>query len=350
MSKFRLGLLISQTGPTGCWAPSCINAAILAAAELNVSGGILGREVDLVVRDAGWDPAGAADVARSMLEVDRVGAIVSMVASNSRRAVSLAAAGKAPFIYTPNYEVDAPEPTIAISSTDNCLIGPLLDWATQRYGARRFFLIGSDYKWARASMPMTGRMIASRGGEVTGMLARPINAGEDWDHAAVERIRRSRPDMVLVLLVGDQSLPFYRAYEAAGLAQLIPRCALATDETALPGLDANCAEGLHAAAFYFATARTRPNMAFMELYWTAFGEFAPMPNFYGQSCYEGVNFAAGLARLAGSLDARAMLKTSRASVAFRSARFETAEGHLGRRLPVYIARANGPVFDIVARY
>ncbi|GGB63744.1 nitrile hydratase regulator [Tistrella bauzanensis] len=350
MTKIKIGLLISQSGPTGVWAPSCINSAILGAAEANAAGGIRGAEIDLVVRDAGWEPASAARLARDLIDVDGVSAIVAMVASNARRAISFAVAGRVPFIYTPNYERDEPEPTIAVSSTDDHLIPPMLAWIEQRFHARRFFLIGSDYRWPRRSMPMAGRMISTTGGHVVGMLARPLNAANIWDQRAIEDIRKTKPDVVLCFLVGDQGIPFYRAYGDAGLAALIPRCAIATDETVLTSLTPAAMEGLYAGACYFAASRTRPNTAFMERYWSSFGSYAPIPNFYGQSCYEGISFSLGLLQMGNTTDPQRLLHLPMNQVAYRSARFDTSMSNLARRLPVYIAEADGMSFAIIARF
>lgn len=350
MSKVNIGLLISQSGPTGIWAPSCLNGAILSAAETNAAGGVNGQEVNLVVRDAGWDPVMAARIARDLIEVDHVSVIVAMVASNARRRISFAIAGRVPFIYTPNYEMDAPEPTIALSATDDRLIPPMLAWIEQRFHARRFLMIGSDYRWPQRTMPMTGRMIAAAGGTVVGMLSRPLDAPEDWDRRAVEDIRKAGPDVVLCFLVGDQGIPFYRIYGEAGLAGRIPRCAIATDETILTSLSPAAMEGLFAGACYFAAARTAPNTAFMERYWSSFGSLAPIPNAYGQSCYEGVSFALSLIGRCRSADPRRLLSLPPQGVEYRSARFDTATGTLSQRLPVYIAAADGLSFDVVARF
>ena len=50
----RVGLLIPLCGPAGLWGPSCQCSAELAAAEINRDGGILGREVELVLADAAY--------------------------------------------------------------------------------------------------------------------------------------------------------------------------------------------------------------------------------------------------------------------------------------------------------
>ena len=38
----KVGLLVSRSGPAGLWAPPFDTGALLAAAELNAKGGVLG--------------------------------------------------------------------------------------------------------------------------------------------------------------------------------------------------------------------------------------------------------------------------------------------------------------------
>ena len=52
----RIALLLPLSGPAGMWGPSCRTSAVLAQREINASGGLLGREVELVFQDAGGDP------------------------------------------------------------------------------------------------------------------------------------------------------------------------------------------------------------------------------------------------------------------------------------------------------
>lgn len=49
----KVGLLVSRSGPAGLWAPSCDNGAMLALAKLNAAGGVFGREIRIVLADAG---------------------------------------------------------------------------------------------------------------------------------------------------------------------------------------------------------------------------------------------------------------------------------------------------------
>lgn len=52
-NKLRIGGFICCTGSPGVWGPCATSSAQLAVAEINKRGGILGREIELSIYDAG---------------------------------------------------------------------------------------------------------------------------------------------------------------------------------------------------------------------------------------------------------------------------------------------------------
>ena len=52
-NKLRVGCFICCSGSPGIWGPCATNTAQLAVAEINKRGGILGREIELSIYDAG---------------------------------------------------------------------------------------------------------------------------------------------------------------------------------------------------------------------------------------------------------------------------------------------------------
>src|SRR5262245_20740183 len=103
MAFTKIGLLLGKTGPTALWTPSCINSAVLAAAEANAAGGVMGMEIDLAVRDAGWNAGKTVDAARDLIDIDGASVVIGLVGSNTRDLVSAAISPEVPFLYTPTY-------------------------------------------------------------------------------------------------------------------------------------------------------------------------------------------------------------------------------------------------------
>ena len=56
-----VAFVVPLQGPTGIYGPSCLACGELAVEQLNASTGIAGRQVELVVVDAGRDPALVAE-------------------------------------------------------------------------------------------------------------------------------------------------------------------------------------------------------------------------------------------------------------------------------------------------
>nr|BFE88052.1 hypothetical protein GCM10020093_106530 [Planobispora longispora] len=52
-TALRVGLVVPVSGVLGLVGPCAINCAVLAADEVNLAGGILGRRVELVLIDGG---------------------------------------------------------------------------------------------------------------------------------------------------------------------------------------------------------------------------------------------------------------------------------------------------------
>src|SRR5689334_16974083 len=128
----KVGLLHSRRGPAGMWAPSCEAAAIVAAAEINAAGGVLGDEIELVFADCGQTGQDAVRAVDFLLDVDGVDALVGTHTSNIRDAVSAHLGGRLPYIYTSQNEGTRPVPsTVTIGSIDGEILAPSIHWLAE---------------------------------------------------------------------------------------------------------------------------------------------------------------------------------------------------------------------------
>ena len=59
------------------------NGAQLAVKEINAAGGVLGKQIDLIVRDSKYDMANTATIAQQFVEEDKVSALVGFTDSDS---------------------------------------------------------------------------------------------------------------------------------------------------------------------------------------------------------------------------------------------------------------------------
>jgi len=86
--KIKIGALMSLTGALGPYGPPIANGAKLAVEQINAAGGVLGKQLELVIRDTATSPDVGRDAARKLVELDHVPAIVGALSSGVTIAAS----------------------------------------------------------------------------------------------------------------------------------------------------------------------------------------------------------------------------------------------------------------------
>lgn len=346
--KLRIAHFATLTGPAGIWGPSSVNSAVLAATEINARGGILGREIELTVYDAGAAPDDLAGSAEDLVEFDGADVVVGCHMSAVRVSLRRTFAGRIPYIYTPIYEGGERTPgVLAIGETPPRQARPAIAWLAERKRAERWYLIGSDYVWPWLSHRAVKRYIADAGGQVVGEDF--VTLGEHDHSRYLARIEAARPDVVFISLIGLDGILFNRSFAEHGLCSRMLRLANCVDETVLLGIGADNTANLFAASGYFAGVATAHNEAFCSAYYGAFGSCAPVPGATAQSNYEGLYFLEALARRAGALDA-ASLAEAADGVAYRAGRGPVGLRRHGAEMPIYLAEADGFDFRLVEKF
>ena len=336
---------MAQEGPAGIWAPSCEASAILAVAELNQKGGILGRQLDLVMLNAGATDASAAAAATA---VDNVDVMVAMLTSSARKPVARELhKRRVPFVYTPQFEGGTLDPgVVTVGETAEDLLRPGLSWLATEKHATRFFLLGNDYIWPLQSMVRARQMIADMGCVVVGSAVIPFGV-EDHEQL-MSRISRARPHVVVSWLLGQEAVVFNRAFAAAGLSSRILRFSTAIDETILYAMGESCSAELYVASGYFSSLRSHNNAAFLERYHTYFGDTPPPINAFGESVYEGVHCVAGLVEAADSLHPSDLRRKVGRAAQERTARGFKGQIVAGAAHPIHLAVAEGHDLRVIA--
>ena len=347
-NKLRIANFIGLSGPAGIWGPSATNSTLLAASEINRRGGILGREIEVVFHDAGGRIEDVVRAASELIESDDADIIMGSHISAVRVALRKVIAGRIPYIYTPVYEGGERTPGVmAIGETPRAMSRPAIEFLANARNAARWYLIGSDYVWPWLSHRAIKKYIAGAGGRVVGEEF--VRIGEHDHSAQIDRIRAAKPDVVLVSLIGTDSVVFNRAFAEQGLAPKMLRLAGAMDETVLLGIGADNTENLFCASGYFVDQASRENDAFRCSYQASFGRHAPPLGSIGQSNYEGLQFLDTVASKAGSLAIKPLL------AAARNIDYDGARGRIGIRrgsasMPIYLAEADGLDFKLIKRF
>lgn len=315
-----LAVLAPTSGAMGVVGPAILNATRLAAEEAEKS---LDRRLELVLVDAGRDPATVAGDVRAVVSQGAVRGVVGTHTSDVRVAVERAIAGTVPYVFTPPHELDRVRGGTIMLGTGprEQILAPLL-LLCERERVRRWALVGNDYVWPRQLHRRARGIISSLGGEPVFEQFVPIGRF-DPDHL-VRTVLAARPDGVLVSLIGRDGIRFHRAFARAGADRRIVRLCTALDESCLLSVGGDEQGALFSAMPAPADADDDAHRRLVRDYDARFGPIAPPLGSYAEGAHDGV-------RLLADLLSRGSARPAPGDVAVRLAR---AEGVVLSPVPV----------------
>ena len=217
-TSFASAASSAVTGSPGVWGPCATSSAQLAVAEINKRGGILGREIELSIYDAGGpidEVVRSRRTGRCFRRSRRHRRARIPARCASRCATSSPATGFPTSTRPSTRAASGRRASIAIGETPRFQSRPSIHWLAEVKKASRWYLIGSDYVWPWQSHRAVKRYIAEAGGRVVGEEFVPL--GEDNHEPHLARIRAAKPDVVLISLIGTDSITFNRAFGECGL-------------------------------------------------------------------------------------------------------------------------------------
>lgn len=270
-ASVRVGILHSLSGTMAISEASLKDAELMAIAEINAAGGVLGRTIEPVIEDGESSPITFALKARTLIEQDKVATIFGGWTSSCRKSVlPVLEEHNALLWYPVEYEGLECSPQIFYTGIcPNQQVGPAVDWLLQHEGTR-FYLIGSDYVFPRTANKIMKAQLIRKGGTVVGEEYVPLGTTEFGN--VIRRIQQIKPHVVFNALNGDSNLAFYQQYKQAGIsAEEIPIMATSIAEEELRRIGGSTAAGHYASWSYFQSIDTAKNRAFVENFQKRYG-------------------------------------------------------------------------------
>jgi hypothetical protein len=193
--SFKIGFIAPLTGPVAPEGIAMQRGFDLALEELNASGGVAGRPVEVVRQDDQAVPAVAGTVMKKFIQQDQVDLVVGTITSDEETVASqIAAAYGVPVIF-PEAGFWMPfckSPAILLGETSYSLLGPLVPFMAEKYG-KKFLLIGSDFEFPHQYLGVGKGFIAKVGGTVVDELYAPLGTA-DWS-SSIAKIKAAAPDV-----------------------------------------------------------------------------------------------------------------------------------------------------------
>lgn len=305
-STVTIGIPVGLSGANSVVAPSVVQAAQLAAAEINAKGGILGHKVVLEIADDNSGADGAVKAYNSLILQKHVNAIITMETSAARNAgLPVVARGKTPFIYTSYYEGHSCSPYLFVDAwVPDQQVASIVDYFMKEKGAKTFFLVGSDYAFGRGMLGFTRKYIEANGGKVVDEEYLPMDAS-DWT-PVLSKLKAAHPDALISSTAGGApNVTLTKQLRASDINLLFGN--LAVDEGTAKSIGAD-ATGVYISQSYLTSIDNPQNAAFKAGLAKMFGNDMKTPNDLSVPEYDGIYLYKAAVEMAGSFDEANVLK------------------------------------------
>ena len=300
----------------------------LAIAEINAAGGVLGRPLEIVVRDDNGNPGDAVRVAEELLSREKVVMLVGTFASNVGLAVAdLAKQRKVVFL--------ASEPltdkivwengnryTFRLRASTYMQTAMLVPEAA-KLNKRRWAIVYPNYEYGQsATAAFKKQMIALQSGGIE-FVEQAVPLGKIEPGAVVQALIDAKPDAIFSSLFGPDLARFVREGRLRGLFNDRPVFNLLGGEPEyLDPLKDEAPIGWYVTGYPWYAIDTPEHKRFRDAYQAKFNDYPRLGSVVGYSAVKSA--AAALAR-AGSTD------TEKLVAAMQDLTFETPFGQVTYR-------------------
>jgi branched-chain amino acid transport system substrate-binding protein/urea transport system substrate-binding protein len=269
----KVGILHSLSGTMAISETILKDLMLMQIADLNASGGLLGRPVEAVVVDPASNWPLFAEKARELISRDKVVAVFGCWTSVSRKSVLPVFEELNGLLFYPlEYEGEEQSKNVFYGSSvpDNKAV-PTLKYLMSKEGGsvKRFVLEGTDYVYPRTSNKIMRAFLKKEGVDDADIMENYTPFGfADWQ-TEVARIKQfgsaGKKTAVVSTINGDANVPFYKELGNQGIkATNIPVVAFSVGEEELAGIDTKPLVGHLAAWSYFESVKTPENAAFIK--------------------------------------------------------------------------------------
>ncbi len=348
----KVGVVTDLTGAIGYAGKANANIAKMVVDELNSAGGLLGRQVQLVVVDSASDPKVGVTKARELVEQENVDVVLGGITSAMRDAIKsvIVDRGGKLYIYPQLYEgLECNKDIFCTGPTPNQQVDPFIPWLIEN-GGKKFYLPSADYVWPHTLNQVVREQVVKNGGTVVDEEYFPLDATDFGP--TVNKIMSSGTDVVFTTVIPPGISPFLGQLYSAGFHQRGGRLACVYfDENLLNVAPPEHMEGLASCLDYFEGIDDPFSRDLAAKYQQQFpgGDARLAAGSAVTGMYRGLMMWAGAVQEAGSLD------NDKVRTALSHAKLdegpggpaEMVEGENHVRMNMYIAVAKSGTYEIV---
>jgi urea transport system substrate-binding protein len=281
----KVGILHSLSGTMAISETVLKDVTLMAIDDINAHGGVLGKKVEAVVVDPASNWPLFAEKARQLLTQNKVAVVFGCWTSVSRKSVLPVFEELNGLLFYPvQYEGEELSKNVFYTgAAPNQQAIPAVEYLMSKEGggAKRWFLLGTDYVYPRTTNKILRAFLHSKGVSDKDIAEVYTPFGHtDYQTivADIKKFAAGGKTAVVSTINGDSNVPFYKELGNQGLkAKDVPVVAFSVGEEELRGVDTKPLVGHLAAWNYFMTLKNPTNTAWKKQ-WAGYTKKMNLPN------------------------------------------------------------------------
>jgi branched-chain amino acid transport system substrate-binding protein len=216
----KIGHLIPQSGFLSPMGEYMINAARLAADEINAAGGVLGRELQLVPEDD-MNPGVAVQKATKLIQQEKVDALMGTVSSAVCLAVMEVADRSKMLLVNTGSNSDEIRGkrcnfyTFSVEGSNSQYVNTIGRYLIKEKQYKRWYFLTSDYAFGHDLLRVSRGLLKKMGGAEIGSELIPTGTMDFSSYLL--KVRNTKPDVVFQNLAGTDQTNFMKQYAEFGM-------------------------------------------------------------------------------------------------------------------------------------
>ena len=305
-NTIKIGIVDSYSGGAAVFGIDMLNGFKMGINEINARGGVLGKKIEYMNRDDGFQPNQALAAAKDLVMKENVDLLMGTISSASALALSdLAKKEKIPFLctYAKSEKITGEKGHRYVFdfSENTAMAGKAAAAVLAKKPYTKYWLAGDDFEYGHAIVESVWNNLKVLNPKAQLLGQTWWKVGETDFVPYITQIMSAKPDYLIMGNSGASVISFQKAAKATGLINKIPIYQHTAIEFAvLSSLGNDGPQGVAGTASYmFYYPQTPENKAFVAEYRKIYNKYPTMPAFYG---YTASQFIAKAYQKAGKVD------------------------------------------------
>ena len=216
----KIGHLVPQSGFLSPMGEYMVNAATLAADEINAAGGVLGRQIKLIPEDD-MNPGVAVQKATRLIQQEKVDALTGIVSSGVCLAVMEVADRHKTLLINTGANSDEIRGkrcnyfTFSVEGSNSQYVNTIGRYLIKEKNYKRWYFLTSDYAFGHDLLRVSRTLLKKMGGTEVGSELIPTGSVDFSSYLL--KVKNAKPDIVFQNLAGTDQTNFMKQYAEFGM-------------------------------------------------------------------------------------------------------------------------------------